>query len=69
MYPPELTLDDDQTHTHISLSPNELTKQTARLLVKVGRKLAAAAGCEDLPWEFHVIDDENIMNAAVRFFL
>jgi hypothetical protein len=32
----------------------------------VGTKLAAAAGCEDLPWEFHVIDADEIMNAAVR---
>lgn len=39
--------------------------QTCRLLRKVGQKLAAAAGCEDLPWEFHVIDADEIMNAAV----
>ena len=39
-------------------------KQTARLLRKVGKKLAAVAGCEDLPWEFHVIDEDAIMNAA-----
>ena len=36
-----------------------------QLLRKVGKKLAKAAGCEDLPWEFHVIDAEEIMNAAV----
>lgn len=48
-----------------STSSTATLKQTAQLLRKVGKKLAKAAGCEDLPWEFHVIDAEEIMNAAV----
>ncbi|GAB5033062.1 m48-family peptidase [Nannochloropsis oceanica] len=39
---------------------------TVRLLRKVGRKLARAGGrdAEKLPWEFHVVDRDEIMNAA-----
>lgn len=57
-----------RSHTYTNqptISNNHTCTQTAQLLRKVGKKLAKAAGCEDLPWEFHVIDAEEIMNAAV----
>lgn len=37
--------------------------QAARMVKKVGSKIAAASGC-DFQWEFHVIEADDVMNAA-----
>jgi len=37
--------------------------QANALVTRVGRRIAAATGREDLPWEFKVVDDPQMVNA------